>query len=660
MNPLEQIETQKAAEALRVSEVRYRRLFETAKDGILILNVETGMVVDVNPFLVELLGFSHTSFLGKEIWELGFFKDIFANHEKFLELQKQGYVRYDNLPLETTDGRKIAVEFVSNVYQENGHKVIQCNIRDITIRKLAEKTLLESEKQLRLTLDAASAVAWVGEVDSDRLTEIGPVAKVFGKPAGFRHVNRSSFIQDIHPDDRARVIAAMHAGTDVYSVEFRVPLADGGVRWLQASGRFEQETENRGAYVRGITIDITERKRAEENWRKVNEELQTALQQLLRTQKQMVREERLSALGQMASGIAHDFNNVLVPIVGYSEMLLSKPETLSNRDDALSMITDIHTAAEDARRIVQRLGLIRGSEDEGRHVPVDIDEIARSAVELVRPRWDKEMGAKGNTINIVTLLGADKQTRGDASQLREALINLILNAVDAMPKGGTLTLSSRVENDNVVVEVLDEGTGMTDETKERCIEPFFTTKGSKGTGLGLSMVHGIVMRHKGTMEIDSILKKGTTIRIILPCASAEPVVKESKVEKTGKDFIVAPLRILVADDEEQSRMLVAMLLIRDGHTITMARTGREAIEKANAENFDLVITDRSMPEANGDLVALSVKARTPEIPVILLTGFGDIMKDKGECPPGVDRVLSKPLTQRDLQQAIAKVMGKCT
>lgn len=401
-----------------------------------------------------------------------------------------------------------------------------------------------------------------------------------------------------------------------------------------------------------------ERKRTEKKLRQANEDLQSAMQQLLKTQAQMVRQERLSVLGQMASGIAHDFNNVLVPIAGYSEMLISQPETLGKRDEALSMLKDINRAAEDAKQIVHRLKLIRGSADECEYVPTDMNEIARTAVELTKPRWDKEMGAKGNRINIVTLLKADRQTLGDASQLREALMNLILNAIDAMPKGGTLTLSTIVENENLNIEVSDAGEGMTEEAREHCLEPFFTTKGVKGTGLGLSMVHGIVTRHNGTMQIDSTLGNGTTVQIRLPCAPAGSMADEFEKGKVEEDFAIAPIRILVADDEATSLNLIERLLTEDGHLVETARTGRQAIDKAREGTFDLVITDRSMPEANGDLVALSVKARTPETPVILLTGFGNFMKDEGDHPAGVDTILSKPVTRNDLRRAIVKLLPK--
>jgi CheY-like chemotaxis protein len=277
---------------------------------------------------------------------------------------------------------------------------------------------------------------------------------------------------------------------------------------------------------------------------------------------------------------------------------------------------------------------------------------------MTRTRWDKEKRAKGVRINILTPLRADKRVMGDTSQLREALINLILNAVDAMPKGGRLTLSSAVEKKEVVVEVSDTGTGMTDDAKARCMEPFFTTKGVEGTGLGLAMVHGIVTRHNGTMKIDSTLGSGTTIQIRLPFAPAEPMTAEPRKGAAEKGLMIAPLRILVADDDAKSRDLVEKMLTKDGHAIETARTGWEAIDKVHAGTYDLVITDRSMPEGNGDLVALSVKERNPETPVILLTGFGDIMKDEGEHPAGVDRILTKPVSHHDLRHAIIKVMQK--
>jgi CheY-like chemotaxis protein len=276
---------------------------------------------------------------------------------------------------------------------------------------------------------------------------------------------------------------------------------------------------------------------------------------------------------------------------------------------------------------------------------------------MTRPRWDKELGIRGIRINVSTNLRATRQTLGDVSELREALMNLVLNAVDAMPEGGSLTLSSDVKNDEVVVEVSDTGTGMTDETRKRCLEPFFTTKGVMGTGLGLSMVHGIVTRHNGTMKIDTTLGRGTRIQIRLPCAPGKAPTSGTKPEKAEDHPVMAPLKILVVDDEPLLLKFIERSLQMDGHSIKTAQTGHEAIGKASAETFDLVITDRAMPDVNGDLVARAVKKHHPETPVILMTGFGDLMKDEGEHPEGVDIILSKPATVREMRRGIAEAMA---
>ncbi len=434
-------------------------------------------------------------------------------------------------------------------------------------------------------------------------------------------------------DDQESALTAVKEGAQDYLVKGRI---DGEL--LVRSARY-----------------AVERKRTEERLQKSNRDLETALQQLRKTQTQMIHRERLSALGQMASGIAHDFNNVLMPIVAFSDMLISEPEMLNNRDETMSCLKEIKGAAEDARQIVQHLRLIQGSGDNSQRAPVDMNEIVRNAVEMTRPRWDTEMAGKNVCIQIKTSLKAGRRVMGKPAELREAMMNLIMNAADAVPEGGTVTISSAVERNEVVVVVSDAGTGMTDETKERCLEPFFTTKGVKGAGLGLPMVLGIVIRHNGTLKIDSKPGRGTTVQIRLPCAPVEPVAKH--VDDVKLDSAIAPLRILVADDEARSRNLIERLLKKDGHTIETAQTGREAIDKANANTFDLVITDRAMPEVNGDFVARAVKARTPEVPVILLTGFGDVMKDEGARPEGVDMIMSKPITRSELQRAVADTMA---
>jgi PAS domain S-box-containing protein len=255
------------AQALSASELRYRRLFESAKDGIMILDAETGMVVDVNPFLIELLGLSHEAFLGKTIWELGIFKDIAANEAKFAELQEQEYVRYEDLPLETAAGRRIAVEFVSNVYLVNRQKVIQCNVRDISARKLSEKALRENLQLLS---------------ESQRLGHIGSWLWDLGGPISWSEemyhlygVSSETFIPTLenilsltHPDDQAAMrawITACAAGERSGELEFRINMPDGTIHSMMYRGEVVREVGARSAHMAGTMLEITERKRANES-----------------------------------------------------------------------------------------------------------------------------------------------------------------------------------------------------------------------------------------------------------------------------------------------------------------------------------------------------------------------------------------------------------
>lgn len=258
-------ERKRVEEKLAASELRYRRLFETAKDGILILDAETGMVVDVNPFLVELLGLSYEAFLGQAVWELGFFKDVFANQAKFAELQQKEYVRYENLPLETADGRRIDVEFVSNVYLVNNLKVIQCNIRDITEHKRAETLLKELSQRLQHAIKSGNQGVWDWNLQTNEMVWDDRMLELYG-------VTREGFLggveawkQGLHPDDFSRAVedceAALRGERD-FDTEFRVRHPDGTVKHIKANGLVTRDANGTPIRMIGLNTDITERKRA--------------------------------------------------------------------------------------------------------------------------------------------------------------------------------------------------------------------------------------------------------------------------------------------------------------------------------------------------------------------------------------------------------------
>jgi len=241
---------------------------------------------------------------------------------------------------------------------------------------------------------------------------------------------------------------------------------------------------------------------------------------------------------------------------------------------------------------------------------------------------------------------------GNETELREMLFNVVFNAIDAIPKQGTITFLTSMRGEDALLQVVDNGTGMTEEVRSRCMEPFFSTKDKHGTGQGLGIVYGIVRRHDGTITIESGPGKGTTVSITLPlyreATLAAPPEPDGVMER--------PLHLLVVEDEPLVREVIEVYLREDKHLVETAANGREGLEKYRAGIFDVVMTDRSMPEVNGDVLAAEIKKINPHQRVILLTGYGDLMTGAGEKPEGVDLIVSKPFTFSSLRAAMAKVL----
>ena len=406
------------------------------------------------------------------------------------------------------------------------------------------------------------------------------------------------------------------------------------------------------------TENVVQRERAEaalevsnEELRARNAELRTALAELEATQQHVIQQERLRALGQMASGIAHDFNNALVPILGFAELLKINPAILADREKASSYIDMIHTSAKDAASVVGRLRQFYRKQEEGEvFEPVNLEKLVKQTVTLTRPRWKDQAQAGGATIRMQLELDAVPPVSGEEAALREGLTNMIFNAVDAMPSGGTITLRTRRDADSAVLEVEDTGTGMSEEVRKHCLEPFFSTKGERGTGLGLSMVFGIVQRHRGSIDIRSEPGRGATFVITLP-------LDLDSAEKAAASDELSPqqsLRVLVVDDEPQVRDLLSAALTNDGHRVQMAEDGVAGLRCFRDGRFDVVLTDKAMPGMSGDQMACAIKQLAPETPIILLTGFGQFL-NKDEMP-GVTVLLSTPVGIRTLRDALANVL----
>jgi signal transduction histidine kinase/ActR/RegA family two-component response regulator/PAS domain-containing protein len=389
--------------------------------------------------------------------------------------------------------------------------------------------------------------------------------------------------------------------------------------------------------------------------------LQTAYEELRQTQQAVMQQERLRALGQMASGIAHDINNAISPVALYTDSLLEREPNLS--EQGRGQLQTIQRAIHDVAATVGRMREFYRQREPQPMATVHLNQVVQQVVDLTRARWSDMPQQRGIVIQLRTELdGSAPVAMGIESEIREALTNLIFNGVDAMPEGGTLTLRTKVTGDKsepsrqVQVEVSDTGGGMDEETRRRCFEPFFTTKGERGTGLGLAMVYGTARRHNAEIEVDSAPGNGTTIRLIFSPA-AEAIARPAP--STQIHAAPAALRILVVDDDPMLLKSLRDTLEGDGHTIVTASGGQEGIDVLRAavsteRGFDAVVTDLGMPYVDGRQVASSVKAASPATPVILLTGWGQRLVTEGDLPAHVDILLSKPPKLRELRDALAR------
>jgi signal transduction histidine kinase/CheY-like chemotaxis protein len=428
--------------------------------------------------------------------------------------------------------------------------------------------------------------------------------------------------------------------------------------------------------------EVADRKRAEADTRELNErlearvtertrELEDANRILRQAQLTVMQHERLRALGEMASGIAHDINNALTPAALYSRLLLEKEANLS--DEARECLVDIHRSVEDVVHTVARLReFYRQREPQLHPAPVQINRILEQVVDLTRARWHDMPQERGIVVNLEMSLAADlPPVLGVESEIREALVNLILNAVDAMPAGGTLMLRSRSmagsrgeragselsSRARVRVEVCDTGVGMSADTRRKCLEPFFTTKGERGTGLGLAMVCGMVQRHLAEIEIESELRHGTTFSLIFP---AEDPATRSPDEQAEARRPAHSLRILLVDDDARMLHSLRRVLETDGHQVTAADGGQAGIDTFIAaaqrgEPFSVVLADIGMPHVDGRRVAAAMKAASPQTPIVLVTGWGQSMRADDVLPLHVDRLLGKPPDIAELRSVLAEL-----
>jgi signal transduction histidine kinase/ActR/RegA family two-component response regulator len=399
------------------------------------------------------------------------------------------------------------------------------------------------------------------------------------------------------------------------------------------------------------------------NHAQLYDNLLKAYEDLRLTQAAVAQQDRLRVLGQMASGIAHDINNAVSPLALHTASLMEREIGLSDRMRAY--LGTVQRVTNDVAATIARLReFYREREPESAMHSVDLNAVVRETLELTRARWADMPQQRGLTIS--ARLELDEKlppVMGHDSELREALTNLIFNAVDALPQGGEILLRTRTAATNpprVVLEVTDNGAGMDERTVQRCMEPFFTTKGERGTGLGLAMVFGTIKRHAANIDIESVPGKGTTMRLEFsqtgPLGGSAPAAETASVPQ--------PMRLLIIDDDPFVLDSMRMVLELDGHTVVLANGGREGVEafrqaRDRNETFAVVITDLGMPHMNGNQVASAVKALSSSTPVILLTGWGQRLRkgdeQAGDTDGNIDMVLPKPPQLDELRAALARL-----
>lgn len=378
-------------------------------------------------------------------------------------------------------------------------------------------------------------------------------------------------------------------------------------------------------------------------------EMVWAYRQLQEAQSKLVQLERLRALGEMAGGVAHTFNNVLAGILGRTQLLIEDVTDERLRRD-LQVVERVTLDAAQTVRRIQEFARVRTDQS---FVPVDVNAVVEESLELVKPKLE-EQAALGGQVRLVTRLEAKGWVKGNGVDLKEALCNILLNAIDAMPRGGLLTIVTRDQSDSVLLSVADTGMGMAAEVQERIFEPFFTTKGAQGTGLGLSVAYGTITRHQGTISVESAPGRGTTFLLRFP---ARRRIQAPSIPGLARGASSAKARVLVVDDDVDVCEALGQMLSGMGYEVRSAYGGREALHLAQQEHFDLVLTDLGMPDLSGREVAAKLRGLDSDTRVVLITGWGLQLDPQKLAQEGIDAVLAKPFGKEELQRVTAGVLG---
>ena len=500
-----------------------------------------------------------------------------------------------------------------------------CTARDVT--ELRKIEAVARERQSLLTNILESARESIYAVDAEGRFQWCNSATLKGLGCRREDFIGRNLLEMIHVDDREmvgeRFASALSGQPQTY--EMRYFSGDGKLRYARVDNA-PLVVDGRTTGVLGIARDITSQKQERER---------------------AARADKLRALGQLASGVAHDFNNSLAAILGRAQLMRRQVHD----EASIRNLEIIQTAAEDAAATVRRIQTFSRKTHADEFELLDVSLLVGDAVEITRTRWENEARLRGLDIEVIVNAEPGFFTRGNASELREVFVNLIVNAVDAMPHGGCLSINCARHDGRLSLRFSDTGTGMEEDVRQRVFEPFYTTKGLHGTGLGLAVSYGIIERHEGLITVESQPGQGTTFSLDLPVADSGPAVAVAAVEVNSPS-----LSVLVIDDEPFVRETLTEMLSELGHSVVAADSDREAVSPFKAQKFDLVFTDLAMPEMDGWETARALRKLRPVVPVVLVTGYGATAKPPSGELNLVSGIIGKPFDFAQVSETIARVV----
>lgn len=633
---IEDITTRRRTEAAMThSEVRYRRLFEKAKDGILILDTATGKVIDANPFMTALLGYSHAEFLGKELWEIGLFRDIQESRAAYRELQEKGYVRYENLPLESKSGNKVEVEFVSNVYAENHHQVIQCNIRDITERHNTERAL-------------AKALAYADDI----IATLREPFVVLNSDLRVKTANRSFY-------DSFHVSKEETENCLVYDL--------GNGQWdIPALRKLLDEVLSRNQSVHDYEVEHTfptlGRKTMLLNARPFPPDSKHPELILLAVEDVSALRERADELAEahrhkdeFLATLAHELRNPLAPIrnaVQYLGMEGLKGSDVKTARDVIARQVTVMVRLIDDLLDVSRLS--RNKLDI-RKQRIELARVVDSAVESSRPLIQQ----CGHELT-VSLPPQPLHLDADPVRLAQVFMNLLNNAAKYTRRGGHIWLTAEQEGSDALISVRDNGIGIPGDMLARIFDMFTQVdrsleRSQGGLGIGLTLVRRLLDLHDGSIEAHS---KGPdagsefVVRLPLIQPPQEPPPRSDRPRAT----ILSGCRILVVDDNKDSADSLKMLLRLKGNDLHTAYDGLEAVAEAETFRPELVLLDIGLPKLNGYDVARRIRQQPWGLHMVLvaLTGWGQDEDRRRSQEAGFNFHIVKPVDLAALEELLAK------